>query len=239
MLFLLPQLAIIIIYFLSAVLPAAFLMRYVYRQDKIEKEPPRLLMMLILYGIAAVALSVAFENIGISILSQLIKPDSLAYTLALPFLVVAVVEEGTKFILLWLRTWREPNFNFRFDGIVYSVFVSLGFAAAENVRYVFSYGLSVALPRGLLSIPGHMSFAVFMGLFYGRAKLFEANGDSRGKKLNLWAAYLTPVLLHGFYNACLMVGNVLSTLIFIGFVIIMYFVIISLIKKEAAADRPI
>ena len=239
MLFLLPQLAILAIYFLAAVLPAAFLMRYIYKMDNIEKEPPRLLIMLIIYGVAAVALSIILENVGIRLLSQIVNPDSLTYIIIFAFLVVAVVEEGTKFILLRLRTWHDPNFNFRFDGIVYSVFVSLGFAAAENVRYVFDYGLSVALPRALLAIPGHMCFAVFMGLFYGRAKLCEVNGSSRKKNANLWIAYLSAVLLHGFYDACVMVGNVLSTLIFIAFIIIMYIVIIHLVKKEASADRPI
>ncbi len=93
-----------------------------------------------------------------------------AYTILLAFLVVAVVEEGTKFVFLKLRTWRDPNFNFRFDGIVYAVFVSLGFAAFENINYVLGYGLTVALPRAVLAIPAHMGFAVFMGLFYGRGK---------------------------------------------------------------------
>lgn len=83
-------------------------------------------------------------------------------------------------MFLHARTWRNPNFNYRFDGIVYAVFVSLGFAAFENIQYVLHYGLSVALPRAIFAVPGHMSFAVFMGLFYGRAKLYEAWGDGAG-----------------------------------------------------------
>lgn len=63
----------------------------------------------------------------------------------LAFLVVAVVEEGTKFFFLHQKTWHSPYFNYRYDAIVYAVFVSLGFAAFENVKYIFNYGLSVAL----------------------------------------------------------------------------------------------
>ena len=43
--------------------------------------------------------------------------------------------------------WRDPNFNYRFDGIVYAVFVSLGFAAFENISYVVGYGLTTAVAR--------------------------------------------------------------------------------------------
>jgi RsiW-degrading membrane proteinase PrsW (M82 family) len=155
------------------------------------------------------------------------------------FLVVAVVEEGAKFIFLKRRTWHDPNFNYRFDGIVYAVSVSLGFAAFENISYILGYGLTIALPRAILAIPGHMGFAVFMGLFYGRAKMSENNGDQKGTIANLWAGYLLAVLLHGFYDSCVMFGNVLSTLLFAAFIVTMYIVVIRLIKKESASDRPI
>ena len=76
---------------------------------------------------------------------------------------VGLIEEGSKFFFLYRFTWKDKAFNYRFDGIVYAVFVSLGFAALENVFYVFNYGTGVALQRALLTIPGHMSFAVYMG----------------------------------------------------------------------------
>jgi RsiW-degrading membrane proteinase PrsW (M82 family) len=63
--------------------------------------------------------------------------------------IVALVEEGTKLFFLKRFTWRSPDFNYRYDGVVYAVFVSLGFAAIENLLYVFQYGLSVAWARVL------------------------------------------------------------------------------------------
>lgn len=239
MFLLLPALAVFGIYFLAAVLPAIFLLRYIYREDKIEKEPRPLLISLLFWGVAAALVSIALEYLGQNILSSLIDKTTQTYTIVFAFLVVAVVEEGTKFIFLKRRTWRDPNFNYRFDGIVYAVFVSLGFAAFENIQYVFGYGLSVALSRALLAIPGHMGFAVFMGLFYGHAKRCESSGNKKGKTANLWAGYFAAVLLHGFYDSCAMIGNVLSTVLFVAFVVIMYIVVIRLIKKESASDRPI
>ncbi|MGE4354297.1 MAG: PrsW family intramembrane metalloprotease [Oscillospiraceae bacterium] len=239
MFFALPFLTVIGIYLMAAVLPAVFLLRYIYHEDTVEKEPPMLLRALLFRGVAAALVSIVLESFGKSILSVLVDASSPAFSVIFAFLVVAVVEEGTKFFFLKRRTWTDPNFNYRFDGIVYAVFVSLGFAAFENISYVFGYGLTVAIPRAILAIPAHMAFAVFMGLFYGRAKLCETYGNKRGEILNLWAGYLIAVVLHGFYDACTMIGTVLSTLLFVAFVVGMYIVVIRLIKKESASDRPL
>ncbi|MGN0801938.1 MAG: PrsW family glutamic-type intramembrane protease, partial [Candidatus Faecivicinus sp.] len=119
------------------------------------------------------------------------------------------------------------------------VFVSLGFAAFENVRYVFNYGLAVALPRAILAIPGHMGFAVFMGIFYGRAKICDNQGDRFGCRSNLILSYLLAVFLHGVYDACCMSGTKVSTLIFVLFVLAMYFGVHHLIKHASKTDAPV
>lgn len=144
-----------------------------------------------------------------------------------------------KFVLLKRSTWYHPAFNYRFDGIVYAVFVSLGFAAFENIQYVFQYGLSVALPRALLAVPGHMSFAVFMGLFYGRAKLCAAYDYRWGVKRNLVTGYLAAVFLHGVYDTCAMLGTSLATVLFLLFVAVMYLWVYRTLKREAATDAPV
>ncbi|MGN0798797.1 MAG: PrsW family intramembrane metalloprotease [Christensenellales bacterium] len=228
-----------IIYVLAAIIPAILLMRYVYKQDRIEREPRWLLGSLVLFGILAALASIVLEFLGESILNSLVAPDNPKYIVLLAFLVVAVVEEGTKFFFLYRRTWHDPNFNYRYDAIVYAVFVSLGFAAFENVKYVFNYGLSVALPRAILSIPGHMGFAVFMGLFYGRAKLRSDCGNRFGCRLNLILGYLAAVFLHGVYDTCCMSGTTQSTLVFAVFVVVMYLAVFLLIKHEAKTDAPV
>ena len=227
------------IYVLAAVLPAIFLMRYVYRQDIIEHEPIPLLVSLIGRGILAALAAIVLEMLGQSILNALVEPENPRYVYLMAFLVVAAVEEGTKFFFLYRRTWRDPNFNYRFDAILYAVFVSLGFAAFENVKYVFSYGLSVALPRAILAVPGHMGFAVFMGVFYGRAKRCFDRGNAGGCRWNLVLSYLFPVLLHGVYDTCCMSGTTQSTLVFVAFVVVMYLAVFNLIRHEAKTDAPV
>ena len=93
-----------------------------------------LLMSLLIYGVIAALISIILENIGTKVLNSLMDQSTMGYTLVLAFAVVAVVEEGAKFAMLKRRTWNDMNFNYRFDGIVYAVFVSLGFAAFEKNR---------------------------------------------------------------------------------------------------------
>ena len=237
--FLMPALSVLAVYIFVAILPAVFLMRYIYRQDRVEKEPASLLGALVFKGILAALVSILLEMLGERILPLLVSRSSPLYVIVLAFLVVAVVEEGSKFFFMYRRTWNDPNFNYRFDGIVYAVFTSLGFAAFENVKYVVHYGLSAAAPRALLAIPGHMGFAVFMGLFYGRAKLCHDRGQEGGKVLNLTAGYLSAVFLHGFYDSRALISTTRSTVVFGAFVAAMYFVVFRLIRRESATDRPV
>ena len=231
--------SVLAVYVLAAVLPAIFLMRYVYRQDQIEPEPVGLLASLVWKGVLAALAAIVLEFIGQTVLQGLVSEDNPNYVYYLAFLVVAAVEEGTKLFFLYRRTWKEPDFNYRFDAIVYAVFVSLGFAAFENVKYVFSYGLSVALPRAILAVPGHMGFAVFMGIFYGRAKRCADWGNRFGCKVNLILSYLFPVALHGVYDSCCMTGTGRSTAVFVIFVLVMYLLVFRLIRHESRTDTPI
>lgn len=241
MFFVFPALALLpsLVYFLSAVLPACFLLRYVYRHDTIEKEPVPLLLSLLGMGCLAALCSAILEGLAERLLLLLVDPSGPVYTILLAFLIVAVIEEGTKLFFLRLRSWRHPAFNYRFDGVVYAAFVSLGFAALENIQYVVNYGLSVALPRALLAVPGHASFSIFMGVYYGRAKLLENLGDYGGSRRCLRKSYLLAVFLHGFYDACAMIGTAQSSAVFLLFVMLMFSAAFRTLKRESAADGPI
>ena len=237
--FALPVYYLVVIYVTAALVPAFFLMRYIYVHDTIEKEPPLLLLNLVLRGVLAALAASMLEMIGQALLGSLVPASSPNYVFYFAFLVVAATEEGMKYLFLYRKTWRDPNFNCRFDGIVYAAFVSLGFAGFENILYIFQYGLSVALPRAILAIPGHLGFSVFMGFFYSRAKRRYDMGKITTARIHLLLAYLAPVFLHGVYDSCCMLGSNMSTIVFLLFVAAMYFIVIRLIKRESRTDRPI
>lgn len=229
-------------YLAIAILPAIFFMIYIYRNDDKEKEPPLLLLKCIIGGLLSVPIAIILEMIAeavvIYLLENVVSATRVNYGV-LTAIFVGLIEEGAKFLFLYKFTWKDKAFNYRFDGIVYAVFVSLGFAALENVFYVFNYGTGVALQRALLTIPGHMSFAVYMGLYYGHAKVSEAVNNPDAKSLNLKAAYAFAVLLHTIFDATLMVESDIGLIIFFIFVIILDIVVYRTIRFESKNDIPI
>ena len=89
--FAMPGFYILAVYILAAVLPAWFLLRYIYRHDTVEKEPAGLLASLLLMGVAAALCSGVLEGLGEAVLYRLVDPGSPLYTVLLAFFVVALV----------------------------------------------------------------------------------------------------------------------------------------------------
>ena len=227
-------LAVILI--VSAVAPAAWLLVKVYKADRLEKEPAGLLVSLLLFGMLATAPAGLTEQFGASILKKIFPGGGFLYDLLLYLIVVAVSEEGFKYLLLHLRTWNSSSFNCSFDGVVYSVFVSLGFALWENIAYVLSYGLGTAVARAVTAVPGHACFGVFMGVWYGVAKrydLVDMRDDSvRARRSGL----ITAVLLHGIYDFIASMENNYMGIVFLLFIGWMFKRALFLVKQASIED---
>ena len=222
---------------IGALLPAIILMGYIYKKDTLEKESPGILLKCLLGGCLAALAAIILEAILEGIFS--LTFSGLLYTLASNFVGVALVEEAAKLFFCWLFVWKSREFNYRFDGVVYMAFTSLGFAAFENVLYAVSYGTGVLFSRAIFTIPAHLSFAIFLGSYFGTAKMYAVRGH-KGKAQNLvMYGLLQSVLLHGFYDFCLTVGSLWLTLAFYVFVILMDILTIRRIRRDSEADSPI
>ena len=221
----------------AAVLPAIFLLVHVYRADKLEKEPASLLISLVLYGIAATFIALVLERAGSFLLGLWFEEGSVAYNAIMYFGIVAFSEEGAKYFLLRRRTWRSDAFNCQFDGVVYAVFVSLGFALWENLGYVAMYGLSTALVRAVTAVPGHACFGVFMGVYYGRAKRYDNDGDFVNAKRCRTMAVLMPALLHGAYDFIATMEDPNCERVFLVFVLALFAVSLKLVRVGSRSDR--
>ena len=162
-----------------ALLPAVVLVVYICRKDRTDKEPPALIAKLLGYGVLSCLPAIVVELILSAVIERLnVRSVYLGYFLE-AFVVAGLTEETCKFLFL-RTTWRNPAFDYQFDAIVYAVMVALGFAAFENVKYVYSYGFATGLVRAVTAVPGHAIFGVFMGYFYGYAKLSDYWGTRRG-----------------------------------------------------------
>lgn len=223
----------------AALIPAIVMMVYVYKKDGIEHEPIGLILRLLAFGALSTFAAMLVEMLGDNLLQAFFAEGSVPYIVLENFLVVAVTEEMCKWAVVRLFAWRNPAFDYRFDGIVYAVSAALGFAALENVLYVMQYGLATALTRAILSVPLHGFCGVFMGMHIGQAKACEAVGNYGGRARELWLSVLIPVLMHGFYDFCLSIENTAFTIVFYIFVILVYILSLRRIKKSAAEDCPI
>ena len=221
----------------AAVIPAIFLMIKVYKSDRLEKESGRALMNLVIAGILSSLIALVEERILSALLNSAVQKGTVLYNVLLYFVIVAVSEESSKYIMMKRRTWRSPEFNCQYDGVVYAVFVSLGFALWENISYVLSYGFATALVRAVTAIPGHACFGVFMGVFYGIAKKYQIQGKAFMSKLMRIMALVFPALMHGAYDYIASMEQVNSGWYFAGFVVIMFIVSYVLVNKMSKQDE--
>ena len=230
--------------FALALIPVIGLLCFIYFNDKKEKEPFWLLVILFFAGMSTVLSAWLLETVGQLILEAAMPYGSVLKNILEAMIIVGPAEELGKFLVLWLITWKNKHFNYSYDAFVYAVFVSLGFAAIENVGYVAMSGIGTALMRMFTAVPGHACFAVFMGLFYSKAK-YASLTNKKGKSIVLLLlAYLIPSVVHGIYDAILMAGGEsgeivlagLSLLLWIGFCIAMFVSCIIIIIKSSRRD---
>lgn len=223
----------------AALVPPLFLLVQIYRMDKVEKEPKSLIVKLVFFGVLTTIPAALLESVAEGILPGILTPKTVSYILVDNFLCVALVEELVKYMALKGVSWNHPAFNYTFDGIVYAVSVSIGFAAAENILYVQGGGLGTAAVRAVTSIPGHCIFAIYMGIAYSLAKYYETRGDLKLRQKYLNHAILIPMLLHGFYDFCASMDSGTWTMIFLVFVIVLDVVAYRKVREMEREDRPL
>ncbi len=213
-----------------AIAPGLAICIFIYLKDKYNKEPFGLMLMSFIFGMLSIIppliIQLSYGNLPT-------EAGAAANTLSVAFfayLVVALSEEGSKYAVVRLYCYPRKAFDDPFDGIVYSVIVSMGFATLENVGYVLQHGVGTGITRMFLSVPAHATFAVLMGYHFALAKF-----NPKNKGLNFLLALVWPVVFHGTFDFFLFLGN--SLLHFAGalasFVIAIYLSRRAIRKKQA------
>jgi protease PrsW len=176
-----------------ALAPGAAIVLYIYLKDKHEREPLPLLLVSFLYGILSILVTLMISWPVNALI--LLKDQDLVHEFYDAFFKVALIEEFSKFLFVRFILFPNKNFNEPFDGIVYAVMVSMGFASVENVMYVFSYGFETGILRMFTAVPAHATFGVLMGFFLGKAKF----SNSRKFSYSI-VALATATFFHGAYD---------------------------------------
>ena len=218
---------------LASLAPVFIILFYIYFRDKYDREPLGLLIKSVVVGMITVIPIIVVERLLVIIMPPLGKVPAAAYN---AFLVAGSTEELFKFLALYILVWKSPSFNEKFDGIVYAVFVSLGFAAVENVLYVLDGGYQTAIVRAITAVPAHALFGITMGYYFGIARMY-----SELKKTHLRKAIFIPIILHGIYDFILMVEVDWLLTLFVPYVIYLYVVGMKKIRilSNASVFKPL
>ena len=200
---------------LMAVAPVMVILIYIYVQDKYEKEPIGLLIASFLFGGIVSILIVTVLYLFTGQFIPITDEYSIWQQFIQAFVVVALSEEFSKYIIVKYFAQPKKAFNEPFDGIIYAVMVSMGFACTENIMYVLQGGFETAVLRAFTAVPAHATFGVLMGYYMGKAKF-----SNRRFKLNMAGLFLA-VLFHGAYDFFLFIRFIpgISTGAFVSLII--------------------
>ncbi|MGO4888151.1 glutamic-type intramembrane protease PrsW [Anaerobacillus sp. MEB173] len=208
----------------AGVAPGVALLCYFYLKDQFESEPIGMVIRSFIIGSLLVfpimVIQYAFQEEGL-----------LTSSLAQAFIIAGFFEEFFKWFILYYTVYKHVKFSQHYDGIVYSVAISLGFASIENIFYLVAYGLEQALGRALLPVSSHALFGVLMGYYLGKAK-FDQKGHRKGFWIGL--SLFIPWLFHGTYDYILLSFHTNWIYIMIPFMVFLWWLAL---KKVKAANR--
>ncbi|MCX7903978.1 MAG: PrsW family glutamic-type intramembrane protease [Caloramator sp.] len=193
-----------------ALAPTLALLIFIYQKDRYDREPAKILFKLFIYGF--------FSTIPVYYVEKFLLTFNQS-PIYIAFVVAGFTEELFKFLITYNIAFKIYEYNEKLDGIIYSVFTSLGFATAENLLYVLNQKNFVytGILRGIFSVPGHMLFAISMGYYLSIAKFSDDKGNSY-----LTRSLIIPIILHGIYDYILFSRVYGYFIIFIAFIIFLW-----------------
>lgn len=180
--------------FAVSIAPGIAISLYFFFKDEYNREPRKHVIISFFLGMLSALMAAVLESTALFITGDN-GADSILFTALKAFLIVGFTEEWCKYVMVRKYAFPKPEFDEPFDGIVYAVMVSMGFATLENIMYVMEHGLATGIVRMFLSVPAHASFAVLMGYYLGMARFKQIE-----KKSYLFRGVLAATFFHGCFD---------------------------------------
>jgi protease PrsW len=177
----------------AAVAPGIALLAYFYLKDRYAPEPVSMVLKMFVFGALLVFPTMVLQRALILGLGE--NPFLYAFGIS------AAIEEALKWFVLYHLIYKHLEFDEPYDGIVYAVAVSLGFATVENIIYsLLNFTtFSNLMFRAFLPVSGHALFGVMMGYHLGRAKF-----NPGAWRFPLFLSFALPMFYHGVFDYILL-----------------------------------
>ncbi len=113
------------------------------------------------------------------------------------FVLIGFLSEFSKFLLLRYYYLPKAAFTKPFDGILFAIMLSMGYATTANAYFYFEWQYSDNLQTILFTLPlANLLIGIIMGFFTGMSKFRTNYFDSL-------TGFAAAFFFHGFYAFCL------------------------------------
>ncbi|TSC94639.1 MAG: hypothetical protein CEN87_360 [Parcubacteria group bacterium Licking1014_1] len=229
----------IILYIIFGILPSLTWLFYYLRKD-VHPESNIMIIKIFLWG-ALVTLPVFFVQIGFTTLLSKFGPylSPIIVSLIYWFLIISLTEEFFKYLVVRGKIINNKALDEPLDIMLYMIIAALGFAALENVLYLFSPADQLSLNE-IINRTVIISFIRFVGATFlhtlcsGVVGYFLAISFREAKKrmMIFSCGLLAATVLHGLYDFSIMtMDGPIKIIIPLAILIILAFFVISGFEK--------
>jgi len=201
-------------------LPSFVWLLYFLKKDD-HQEPKLVIVEVFILGMISTFLAFVLQKafIANSIWPELVNQDNFSF-----WLILAFIEEVSKFLFLYFRLSHEKEFDEIVDAMIYMVIISLGFAALENILYISQISpfqspaiFNLTTNRFLGATLIHALSSAFCGYFWALSLLYRQN-----HKLLVFSGLLSATVLHTLFNY-----SILSKELFLTFLLLCFSMIVA------------
>ena len=213
--------------FLTTLAPVAIMGWYIYRKDHYKPEPLKVLFISAFSGFLGGFLAYVLTKVGLY-LPEIYRMHEPAFTSSALLNVMMTLGIGDLIILLLLVGTVLCNrfFDEQVDGIVYAVFIALGFILCQNIIYLLYRDRSIVeedVQRAFFLIPIYFFYAIQLGYYVSR--LCYHRPCKKWRRLSDLAYFLFyPFLWHVILVVILLASEVKLNA-WIGFIIFLVLII--------------
>lgn len=207
---------------IGGIAPALIWLYYWTREDEEHPEPRRRIMITFSFGMAAVIVTLFSQHfisryfLGGLDTTTIFKSSALIGVITA--IIFSFIEEVLKYIAAYYGGIHTRDADEAIDVLIYMIVAALGFAALENVLYIFQPLLAneaaTAIIAGNIRFIGatllHVGTSIIIGLFIA----FSIFKNNSVQKKHVWIGLITATLLHAAFNLLIIMYERYTVVIF-------------------------